>query len=241
VPQSRKAALLAALAALFAVYLIGSSKSFQDCINQRKNHQAYHALHEKGPLLVKTIVRVELHAACARVTSSENDGALTALATIVVAFFTFTLWRSTTDMMRVTEKLERPHLYISRVFFDDDEKPIRTFRAEIQNGGRSAAYYRMAQADLFISQTPPRPFVKPDDDSGFGTVIRSNLTTYMPNKFSESEIAEVTSGRARLFYQICIVYAGTSGEEYSTHQCFAFDAAMNGFGPYGGISQNWFT
>ena len=80
--------------------LIGTSESFENCIRDRKNHEPYHALNEKGRLFVKTITRSKLHIACARVTTGENDGAVAALATVVVAFFTFTLWRATSGLLR---------------------------------------------------------------------------------------------------------------------------------------------
>jgi hypothetical protein len=35
-------------------------------------------------LLIKTIARMELHAACARVTVSQNDGAIAAIATVIL-------------------------------------------------------------------------------------------------------------------------------------------------------------
>jgi hypothetical protein len=92
---SLRQALLFALSCLVVIaILIGSSQSFQDCVLQRKHHQTYQALHEERPLLIQAVVRLELNAACARATAGENDGAITALATVVLAVFTFTLWRT---------------------------------------------------------------------------------------------------------------------------------------------------
>ena len=75
--------------------LIGTADSFQNCEHTRKSHDAYKALHEEGAFLVKPIVRLKLHAA-----ASINDGAITALSGVAVAFFTFTLWWVTWGMVR---------------------------------------------------------------------------------------------------------------------------------------------
>ena len=95
--------VFAAFCLIVIAGLIASSESFEKCIHNRKEHQAYQALHEEGPLLIKTVVRLELHATCARVTASENDGAIVGLATVVLALFTFALWRATDKLWRSAE------------------------------------------------------------------------------------------------------------------------------------------
>jgi len=97
-------AALALTAIVLVGALIGTSDSFEKCIKDRKSHHPYHALHEEGGLLVKMIARLELHVACGRVTTGENDGAITALATIALTFFTFALWRATTQIIAVSER-----------------------------------------------------------------------------------------------------------------------------------------
>jgi len=42
------------IACLFA--LVATSKSFQDCEQERKSHKAYQALHERAPLFIKSVV-----------------------------------------------------------------------------------------------------------------------------------------------------------------------------------------
>lgn len=98
-----KMTTLAFVALVVIATLAGSSQSFQDCVHDRKNRQPYQALHKKGPLFVKTITRLELHATCVRVSAAENDAAIAAIATIVVAFFTFTLWCATTRLWQSAE------------------------------------------------------------------------------------------------------------------------------------------
>ncbi|HEY6458054.1 MAG TPA: hypothetical protein VIY90_22485, partial [Steroidobacteraceae bacterium] len=70
----------------------------------------------------KPFARTKLTIACARVAASENDGAIIALATLVVAGFTCTLWWATSGMVslmasqtRLTESLldlEQPYLFV---------------------------------------------------------------------------------------------------------------------------------
>lgn len=88
-------ALLAVAVVIFLLTLIATTNSFQHCVQDRKTHQAYKTLHEESSPFVKAVVRFGLNAACARVTAGQNDGSIAALATIVVAFFTYTLWRAT--------------------------------------------------------------------------------------------------------------------------------------------------
>jgi len=96
---------LIACAALGLATLIGTSPSFEKCEHERKNHQSYSALHEESPLLVKAIVRLKLHASCARQTASENDGAIAGLSGIAVAMFTLALWISTRALWVETKRL----------------------------------------------------------------------------------------------------------------------------------------
>lgn len=104
-PRWRKTVIvLCAAAGLIA--LLCTSESFETCIHERKNHQEYQALQEKVSLPIKTIVRSKLHLVCARVTASnsENAGVIAALAGVVVAWFTFALWRSTDKLWLAAEK-----------------------------------------------------------------------------------------------------------------------------------------
>lgn len=102
------------------IVLIESSESFINCEKDRKYSEPYKALHEKSGLFVKTIAGFQLDVACGRVTSSQNDGAVIALSTIVVAVFTFALWQSTEKLWRATitmeQHTERALLYTERAF-----------------------------------------------------------------------------------------------------------------------------
>jgi hypothetical protein len=92
------------VAAIVVFWIVGTSDSFQGCIHLRKNDESYRAIREGVSIFFGTITRLRLHQACVGQFTDENEGAITALATVVVAGFTFTLWRATSDMHRVADK-----------------------------------------------------------------------------------------------------------------------------------------
>ena len=80
-------------------------RSFQDCMHNRKNERTFQALHQKDAPLINSIrSRIQLNLTCGFITANENNGAIAALAGIIVAFFTGTLWWATSGMWRSAEK-----------------------------------------------------------------------------------------------------------------------------------------
>ena len=113
-----------------AAGIITSSKPFQACVKEQKYHYSYRHLHDGSGSLIKPVVRLKLNIAR---TLSDSD-ALVALSGLAVAFFTFTLWRSTHRLYEAGERQiavakqaanaatmaanasmvqERPHLFLS--------------------------------------------------------------------------------------------------------------------------------
>ena len=88
----------------FIIILLFSAASFQKCEHERKDHEAYKALHYKSSLFIKPVVRLKLYVVCARATANENDGAITALSGIAVAIFTLALWVTTSKLWKAGEK-----------------------------------------------------------------------------------------------------------------------------------------
>ena len=87
--------------------MIDYSEAFTDCIHFRKNREEYHALHEHsdivGGALVRQQTRLRLVYICAGDFADKNNGAITALATVMVGLFTFTLWHTTRGLRRLGE------------------------------------------------------------------------------------------------------------------------------------------
>jgi hypothetical protein len=79
--------------------LVDYSKTFTDCIHDHKNDKDYHQLREgvgvSSGAVKRTETRARLLYACAGDFTDKNNGAIVAFATVMVGFFTFTLWRST--------------------------------------------------------------------------------------------------------------------------------------------------
>ena len=87
-----------------SIYVIGPSKEFQKCVSERNHDDAYQTSKEEVFLLIKMIPLARLNVACGFVAANENTGAITGIAGVVVAFFTFTLWLSTHKLWRAGER-----------------------------------------------------------------------------------------------------------------------------------------
>jgi hypothetical protein len=100
------------IAGLFGIgALIDYSQAFTDCIHTYKNRKEYQTPHEGIGIIfgaiVRERVRIHLLYACAGDFADKDAGGIVAVATVVVAFFTFTLWRSTRGLQQVTEMQSR--------------------------------------------------------------------------------------------------------------------------------------
>jgi hypothetical protein len=71
-----------------------SSKSFQDCIRANQNYQASNASPEK---YVRFIIQVFVR--CSGAFLERHNGAITAVASLLIAAFTATLWHATRGML----------------------------------------------------------------------------------------------------------------------------------------------
>jgi len=110
--------------ALLIVWAIPGSPSFQKCFNDSEHTKTYHQLYENGSGVTKGIARVRLNIGCVL----ENNDLITAIASLLIAGFTWTLWRTTTTQAKLTrEAIElgnrefiashRPKLRIRRMRF----------------------------------------------------------------------------------------------------------------------------
>lgn len=100
--------ILCWLAAIFLIgVLVDYSEAFTDCIHTHKNRVEYHALHERsgiaGGAIASEQMRLHLFYICTGDFADRNNGAITAVATVIVGFFTFTLWYKTRGLRRLGE------------------------------------------------------------------------------------------------------------------------------------------
>ena len=84
---------------IFGLWLFASSDPFQKCEHERKDRPSYQQLHERSFSIVGGFRRLELHSSCVL----SDEGVLGVLSGVAVAFFTFTLWRSTHLLWRSAE------------------------------------------------------------------------------------------------------------------------------------------
>ena len=96
-----RTSLLWALALAISLSVVGTSKSFEACVRKEKNTKPYSALYQSPSVVRRAVVRLHLNATCAGQFTDENGAAIAALATIVLAYFTFTLWGATRGMLDV--------------------------------------------------------------------------------------------------------------------------------------------
>jgi hypothetical protein len=118
---------------LVALALIGTlSPSYQKCAaDHERNHgqNEQHDLHEA----IADRVHIPAFLLCEGAFIDENNGTLTALATIAIAAFTLTLWRATTEQGRLT----RDTLRFARDEFIATHRPRIVIRHVQFAGGNS--------------------------------------------------------------------------------------------------------
>lgn len=96
------------LIVLFAIYIIiAHSQAFTDCVRAHKHTKDYQSLYESngilGGELARDRTRLLLNYICTWEFTDKNNGAIVALATIALSFFTATLWRATTRLWQTSQ------------------------------------------------------------------------------------------------------------------------------------------
>jgi hypothetical protein len=92
---------LAALACF--VWIVRSTDAFSHCAHERKNYKEYQTLHKETRFIVKFLVRLGLNSTCGAHAANVYQGVIAALAGVVVAGFTGTLWWITRRSVRASE------------------------------------------------------------------------------------------------------------------------------------------
>jgi hypothetical protein len=111
-----RARVCGVLVIALTIWLIGGSQSYHDCIRNHKNDDRYRAIHESSPGISAAITRLQLNAYCIGDFADKNGSAITAVATLLIAVFTFTLQRSTDRLWKAgkeaLEATERAFVFI---------------------------------------------------------------------------------------------------------------------------------
>jgi hypothetical protein len=91
----RYAAVLAVLLLIFAGWILGTSSSYNDCKAKQTAAQSEQAKENAPPIVLPLADKTAICARCAGHVIYEYRDAVTAVATVFIAIFTFTLWLAT--------------------------------------------------------------------------------------------------------------------------------------------------
>jgi hypothetical protein len=154
-----------------------------------------------------------------------HHGAITAVATAFIGWFTYTLWRSSEKMWiatqntlrhaeRTAERQLRAYVHPRKPrivgLFDGGEIKVA---CEIQNFGQTPAYELVCTATAFTSTDPPGTIIVP---GAIGPVSQLDLgpggsitITQSIRQLSELEIEEIKSGKKVIYFSGNIAYRDT--------------------------------
>jgi hypothetical protein len=95
--------LAALLVVGFGLWIFGTSSSFQTCTTEQAAANAGQGQKNLPPLVLAGANRAAIYARCGGHVIYEYRDFATAVATVFIAIFTFTLWQSTKRMMKATQ------------------------------------------------------------------------------------------------------------------------------------------
>ncbi|HXP29955.1 MAG TPA: hypothetical protein VN832_02615 [Stellaceae bacterium] len=203
------------------VWIVATSEAFQKCVHERKNDRGYSALHESPSVVARAVVRWrDLNRACVGDFTDKNQGAILALATAVIAWFTISLAQATRLIHRHSEVSERAYVKISHcppgLTIDAENGTVKVvFR--IENSGRTPAdvtnvclYLRVVPAG---SKIPP--YASPQDPPvpAF-LVVGDKIFYHREFGISGPEINHVFGATARLFVYGYVDYTDVFGQAH---------------------------
>ena len=99
-PKAWRAWIVGAAALLALVWIVEGSQSFQSCIKGAQFEQGEQTLQNR---IADFAAMLERRRDCLGAFVHANEGAITALATLLIALFTLILWRSTDKFIKVSE------------------------------------------------------------------------------------------------------------------------------------------
>ena len=153
-----RAAAFVLLLSAFCIWLIGSSKSFQQCIRDSKRQDASYALEKGIPHLGLMFGRYK---ACSGVFVTENHEAIGAISTFVIAVFTITLWIATDRLWRTSTR-HADHIESQLRVMIAIESPVFTwgeFKLELVHGMASTGILpnNVYQPSVFVKNAGRSP------------------------------------------------------------------------------------
>jgi hypothetical protein len=140
--------ILAIVGLLCVLWLAGLSESFQRCINAKQNTDAENSFYKSvsNVLVMGGVVR-----GCTGYFIDEAGNAITALATLLIALFTCTLWRTSTIQGGYTLEALR----LSNIDLLSTHRPkIRVMGVGFKSGTTTSTEFQLAFTCINIGGTP---------------------------------------------------------------------------------------
>ena len=193
---------IVATASVFAVlWLYLSSKSFQSCIDAQQNADAEKTFYEG---ISHFLIALGILRGCTGYFIGEAGNAITALATILIAIFTWTLWRTSAAQAQLTvvaiqdakiasQRENRAYIEVlpKQIMYKDAATMFVFFW--LKNTGQTPAFYLTCLIDIKVMEHPwkhPAKFTMAQEDEGKPIPI-SNIfpggDQRIPKQFSWSE------------------------------------------------------
>jgi hypothetical protein len=203
-----------------AFWILETSSSLQTCVAKQTSAQTEQAKenNHSPPFTLSTDDKVAIHARCAGHVIYENRDATTAVATAFIAFFTFTLWRSTNRLWRAgerqlahfkdtAERQLRAYVYLDITLKPYPKPPQQPNRISvslaIKNSGSTWARNLRSKHGKVVKRTvvDPFDFVKWDQMNPAPMVIgpSQSFSLQFPD-VSSDELQEIIAGRLHIFF-----------------------------------------
>jgi hypothetical protein len=228
----RYAAILGGLLlVLCSIWILGTASSFNACKANQTAAMSEEAKENSPPLTRSVINRAAICARCAIHVVYEYRDAATAVATVFIALFTFTLWGATIKLADA----DRPHIFpghFSIKGVNTNEPVVVGFNFE--NSGRSPAYLEnFIFGACNANKLPKRPNFKraTTHDMFFGSAPGKIL---FPGGEAKADIpltpeirAQVLAGTTTLFVFGRINFRETSGKRHFQGFAYRYDVATN--------------
>jgi hypothetical protein len=224
------------VAVLALVFLfVGTSDAFKECIKERKTSDAYKTLYESPSLILRAIKRVDLNRACAGYFADKDNGAITAVFTVVLTIVTGGLVWIGHQQIATSRAQLRAYVLTSKSVVTNfvsggTERPEA--QVTIKNSGQTPAYNVVNVGGFAIDKYPPPPtldLIISDDDFaapgrtrevlGPGDTSISVVSLNRP-PLTAPEIASLTTGTSIIYVFGEIRYRDAFGREQWTKYRF---------------------
>jgi hypothetical protein len=146
-PASWRGWTVFAVALILAVLIVGSSQPFQTCIEEATKHYGSEALQKGTPHI---FVVFKTFKSCLGVYIIDKNAVITALATIAIAYFTWTIWDINSSQLQHGRRIERAYIscggaresrFVSREIIDGKTVEVHEitnkFQFHVNNYGKT--------------------------------------------------------------------------------------------------------